>query len=136
MSADELKALGVDPLAIVAGTDLVEHEGENGSFAERPPAAKEKAAIPELTADGEEVSDVQSVVDHYTRYPSTCVVSTPETKVFELPDQLEAWNALQAKGILAGTKSGNLLINHSVNFHNGKYYILATVTTVRFHHLI
>ena len=135
-----LQDMGLDPDALISGANMAALDGDGGSFAEKSKdePAKAPADVPELSADDEEFGDNQTVTDQFERYADHCTTSSPETFVFDLSNktELKAWNALQSKMILPGTKVGNLLIQHTVNFHCGVYFVIASVRTVRFRRLI
>lgn len=135
---DYLVKSGIDPEAIASGSDVEANDWEGGPLASKAPALTVVRAEDEDEDTDAEYSDVMSVSDQFDRYPDHCSVGPPEASVYNLsvPEDLEAWNTLQGKMIQAGTRAGNLLIQNSTNFHNGSYYVLASVRKVKFERLI
>lgn len=137
---EAMKKAGISPEDIISGGDVRARQTVDGSFAERE--EKAKVEKPEESHEDDEseddFSDQPSVQDQLERYPEHCIMSTPETSVFNLgePDQLKAWNDLQALTIVPGTRQGNVVINSQINFHNGAYFVVANVRKVKYARLV
>lgn len=134
---DRLAELGVDPESILSGADIISGESEKASFAPKV-EVQEPEQVEETEVDDDDYLDEMQVRDQYDRYPDRCIVGSPVSSQYNLSvkDDLEAWNKVQAGMMLAGTRSGNLLIQSTINFYNGSYYVYASVRKVKFERLI